>query len=291
MMRYYRFLFTWLLLICVPLSFGAAAHAFSSGTPATGLAGSGSESVCSYRSGLLRWGYSSARVSYPCGMRGKAPALTLTGGYTNIKEQMYWLSDHLTSHGYIVITITPYNIFGTPPVWEAAHKAGVAELKDQNRSWFSPIRGRVDTNRIGMVGYSMGGGGALLAAADLGAEVKAVAGLSPYLDWREPAYSNIQASTLMIGGSLDFVATPSAINSYYQQLNPDLPRAQAILRGLNHLDWVGFSSSIKNRAKTLITAWLNLELKNNPEMRDYFDGAAHQQQLADDWFTFHDYRP
>ena len=288
MITRYRIVFSWLLLMAAAVFLAPAASAV---TLATGLAGSGDSAVCSYRSGLLRWGYASARVSYPCGLRGQAPAITLTGGYTNIKEQMYWLSDHLTSHGYIVITITPYNIFGTPPVWETAHKAGLAELHDENRRWFGPLRGRVDFERIAMVGYSMGCGGAMLASADVGNEVRAVVGLSPFLDRVEPNSGAISARTLLIGGSFDFVALPSAVNRFYQQLNADLPRGQAILRGLNHLDWIGFPSSIKNRAKTLVTAWLNLQLGDDASMESWFDGAEHDRHLAEDWFTFYDYQP
>ena len=275
----------WLAAVLLaPLS----AQAVWATTPAQGLAAPGNDSVCSYSWGLARWGYASARVSYPCGLRERAPAVTLTGGYTNIKEQMYWLADHLTSHGFIVITITPWNIFGTPPVWEDAHKAGYAELLDQDSSWWSPLRNRVDRNQIGLIGYSMGGGGALLAAADLGDRVRLVGGLSPYLDFRQPDYRRISAATLLLGGSLDFTATPDAVESYYQQLPAQTSAALGILRGLNHLDWanlIGSGGTMKNRARILVTAWLKLQLEGDQSVRDVFDGERHNQHLAEDWYT------
>ena len=281
-----------LLLAALLIASFNSAHAWSI-TPAEGLAAPGGDSVCSYTWGLSRWGYNSARVSYPCGLRERAPAVTLTGGYTNIKEQMYWLADHLTSHGFIVITITPWNIFGTPTVWEDAHKAGYAELLDQDGTWWSPIRNRVDRNNIGLMGYSMGGGGALLAAADLGDRVQVVAGLSPYLDRVQPDYSRISAAGLMLGGSLDFTATPSAVHSYYQQLPADTSATVGILRGLNHVDWVnllGSGGTIKNRARILTTAWLKLQLAGDKSVSDVFEGARHNQHLAEDWYTLYQYR-
>ena len=258
-------------------------------TRAEGLAARGESSVCTSTAGLWRWGYQSARLSWPCGLKNKAAAITLTGGYTNIKEQMYWLADHLTSHGYVVLTITPYNIFGSPPVWESAHKAGIEELLKQNRTWYSPVRNRIDTERLGMMGYSMGGGGALLAAGELGDTVKAVVGLSPFLDRKQPFYANISASTLLIGGSLDFTALPNAVASYYETLPADTSRALAIIRYLNHLDWVGFPSSMKNRGKILSTAWLNRHLKGDTRFDDWFDGAIHDQHVAEDWYSRYQY--
>lgn len=71
----------------------------------------GSYSECAYSSGLSDSGYGSARVFYPCETAdGPFAATTLTGGFTNTKEQMYWLAEHLVTHGYIVIAITPTNI-------------------------------------------------------------------------------------------------------------------------------------------------------------------------------------
>lgn len=280
------------ITVCLLALFTPAQALFGS-TPATGLAAPGPDSVCSYSWGLARWGYASARVSYPCGLRQRAPAVTLTGGYTNIKEQMYWLADHLTSHGFIVIAITPYNILGTPPVWEDAHKAGYAELLQEDRSWWSPLRGRVDHSRMGMVGYSMGGGGALLAAGDLGDNVKAVIGMSPYLDFRQPHWEAISAASLLLGGSLDFTATPSAVRGYGQRLPASTTSATAILRGLTHIDWpnlIGSGGTMKNRGRILMTAWLKLQLNGDNSVSDVFDGQRHNQHLAEDWFTFYSYR-
>ena len=288
MIRYKSVITMLLTLLFLSAANGASALV---STPAEGLAARGDDSVCTRTTGLWRWGYASARLSYPCGLRGKAPAITLTGGLTNIKEQMYWLSDHLTSHGYIVLTITPYNIFGNPPVWESAHKAGFEELLQQNRTWYSPVYRRIDTDNMGMVGYSNGGGGALLAAGDLGDRVKALVGLSPFVDREQPFYANLSADALMLGGSWDFVSTPNAVESAYQSLPADSTRALAILRYLNHIEWVGFPSGLKNRAKILVTAWLNQSLQGDTGAEDYFNGAAHQQHLAEDWFTRYDYQP
>lgn len=283
----YSFIHLALLLSAMLLTNTAAAY-----TPAEGLAAPGDSRVCSFDKGLKRWGYASARISYPCGLSRKAPALTLTGGYTNIKEQMFWLADHLTSHGYIIITITPYNVFGEPTVWKHAHLAGIEELLDQSETWWSPIRGRVNLQELGVMGYSNGGGGALLAAGELGDAIKTVTALAPNIESEEPKYYNISAQTQIVSGARDLVARPSSVGSYYDSLPINISRNLSMLRYMTHLDWVGIGlfETPKNRARILITAWLNLEMRDDRAFEDWFRGNRHDDHLAEDWFTRYDYR-
>jgi len=265
----------------------------SAGLHATPLppSSSGSDTVCSYTSGLSSTGYSSARVSYPCGLsKASYPSTTLTGGYTNTKEQMYWLANHLTSHGYIVITMTPNNIYGTPPVWQTAHKAGITKLKAENTRTTSPIYNKVNVNKLSLSGFSMGGGGTLLAAADLKSEIKTAIPLAPYLGTSSPNYSSINAKTLIQAGSNDTVSYPSTVASYYQSLPTSISRALATFNGASHLDWIDTGNKTQQaRFKTLITSWMKVYLDGDSEYFTYLDGAEHDKQLAESWYTRYEY--
>lgn len=285
---HYWFTASSLLLSALLLSSVAVAD-----TPAKDLAAPGESQVCTIHKGLKRWGYASARISYPCGLSEKVPAVTLTGGFVNIKEQMYWLADHLTSHGYIVIAITPYNILGDPTVWKHAHMAGIRELQVQNRTWWSPVRGKVNQEQLGVMGYSNGGGGALLAAGELGDTLKTVTALAPNIGDEQPQFDNISAQTQIISGALDEVTLPSSVGSYYDSLPVDISRNLSVLRGLSHLEWVGFGDfqTPRTQAKILITAWLNLQMRDDPAFGDWFSGEQHNHHLAEDWFTRYDYQP
>ena len=266
------------------LGSGAASAELSPASP-------GADSVCSYTSGLSSWDYSSARVTYPCNLnKSTYPATTLTGGYSNTKEDMTWLANHLTSHGYIVIAITPNNIFGTPQVWETAHKGGIAKLKSENTRSASPIYKKVATNKLGIAGFSMGGGGALLAAADLKKDIVTAIPLAPYLGFNSPDYSSISAKTLIQAGANDSVAYPSVVASYYQSLPTNLTRALTTFRGASHLDWINSGSDTQHaRFKTLITSWMKVYLDNDSAYQTHLDGAEHDRHLAEDWFTRFEY--
>ena len=261
------------------------AHAAPS--PAT----AGGERVCAYTSGLSSWSYSSARVTYPCTLSKAAyPATTLTGGFSNTKEQMTWLSEHLSSHGYIVITITPNNIFGAPTGWESAHKAGIAKLKSERSRSASPLYNKIDLSKLSLAGFSMGGGGALLAAADLGSQVKVAVPMAPYLGFNNPNYSAINANVLIQAGANDTVAFPSTVASYYQSLPTGISRALTTFRDATHLDWINTGNTTRQaRLKTLVTSWLKVYLDGNTDYATYLDGAEHNRHLAEDWFTRFEY--
>ncbi len=267
------------------LAAGLALSASALAGPAPGT--NGGQSVCTYSSGLTSLDYASARVSYPCNLSGTAPATTLTGGFTNTKEDMYWLADHLTSHGYIVFAMTPTNNLGLPPVWERAHEAGIAKLKSENTRTLSPIRGKVDVNKLGIMGFSMGGGGTLLAAGDLGTQIKTAVPLAPWLGVSIPSYRNIRAKTLVISGASDTVAFPGTIAGYYNNLPTTITRGLAEVRGASHLDWFGptASSTQQTRFKTLTTAWLKTYLTGDTSYLTYFNGAEHQKNVSAGWYT------
>lgn len=274
-----------LVLSLAALSFASLANA----GPAAGS--NGGQSVCSYTSGLTSLSYLSARVSYPCNLSATAPATTLTGGYTNTKEDMYWLADHLSSHGYIVITMTPTNNLGLPPIWKTAHKGGIDKLKSENTRIGSAIRGKVDTSKLGIMGFSMGGGGTLLAAGDLGSNIKTAVPLAPWLGVSIPSYSKIKAKTLVISGANDAVAYASTIQTYYNALPSSITRGLAEVRGASHMDWFGItaSSSQQTRFKTLTTAWLKTYLTGDTSYQSYFNGSEHNSNVSAGWYTTYKY--
>lgn len=264
-----------------------------------GLGDKGANAVCSYDGTVLdAEGYASARVSYPCGLSGPAPATTLTGGFTNVKEQMYWLADHLSSHGYIVITATPTNILGQPSTWKAAHLSALKTLRNENTRAGSALYNRVDLDRLAIAGYSMGGGGGLLALGELGDAVHTAVLMAPYDGYASVNYANISARTLVLVGANDVVAPANSSESYFQSLPSTVSRMLAVYTDGGHLHWVGSSNpdsssndtATKTRFKVMVTAWLERHLKGSAAAETYLSGAEHRKHLADDWFTTFDDR-
>lgn len=247
-------------------------------------ASDGPYSVCQY---TLGWdaGYQSARVTYPCDLGdGPFSATTLTGGLTNIKEQMTWLSEHLTSHGFIVITMTPTNIFGNVDQWRRAHVAGYERLLDEDRNFFSPIYNQVNTDAINLMGFSLGGGGAVLAADELGDDVASVVGLAPVIGGLfTPSLRDIEADTLLISGALDLTANPLAVAGVYDSLPSDIDSALVFVGASTHLDLINIGFNHR-RYRNYVTAWLEVYLNEDDDFETYISGPDYFRRVFQGWY-------
>lgn len=257
------------------------------------LSNPGSYEVCSYEDGLDDSRYASAIVTYPCDLSdGPYPATTLTGGFTNKKEQMTWISEYLTTHGYIVFAMTPTNIYSNPPIWAKAQHGGFDKLALENQRAASPIHQKVDLNNRNLMGYSMGGGGVLLAASEMavaGNAPTSVIALAPWLGKDNPVYANITSPTLILGGELDTVATHS--ENYYPQLPQSIERGIAMFAGVDHMEWMNSGDKdLQKDFRTLITAFLEVQLKDDTSAYSYFDGAEHDEHVIDGWFSTFEYK-
>ncbi len=262
---------------------------------AEGLGAQGEYSLCTYSNNLRDSGYASARVSYPCELSGETlPATTLTGGWTNTKEDMYWLADHLTSHGYIVFAMTPTNIYAQPDTWQKAHVAGFNKLASEHARAASPIYGLVDLDKRNIMGFSMGGGGTLLAAAQLQNQQATAIALAPWLGDLENnvAFENIQKPTFVLGSENDNLAYPQDVTRYYNRLPAEQTKLLAMFAGASHGDWyLGGSADQKTRFKTIVTAVLETYLKSDFEAEAYLNGDKHQDHVNENWYSQYQYLP
>ncbi len=266
-----------LMLLSLLLTYGCEpesdVHDPSSGDPAI----AGPFTKCTYSSNLSDSGYSKAVVSYPCETdQGPFAATTLTGGFSNTKKDVEWLGNHLVTHGYIIIAMTPNNVFGFNSSWQKAHNAGIAKLRSENTRAESPIQGLVRTADLQIMGFSKGGGGALLAAADQGADIRATQALAPYMDFSYDL-SGIRSATIVHAGSSDIIASDRYAKEMFQALPVSVDRTLVNYRRARHLDWVGRSGNYRDRFQTYITSWMKVYLDRDASYQSYIDGYQ-------DWF-------
>ena len=246
--------------------------------------------ICSYETNLENDGYASARMTYPCDLSGgPIPATTLTGGFTNTKEQMEWLAEHLSSHGYAVLTMTPNNTLGVPPGWRDAQFGGFAEFEDENSRSGSPLQGKIDLTKRNLMGFSMGGGGVILAAEEMGNQHTSAIALAPWLGAYSVDFDAIESPILMLGSEFDELAY--ATERYYSELSPNTERGLAMYAGGSHFHWFGNSETeYKKKFRTLVTAFLEIQLKGDTSAYSYFDGAEHEEHVEEGWFSAYDYQ-
>ncbi|MCG8673377.1 MAG: hypothetical protein MI867_28565 [Pseudomonadales bacterium] len=253
--------------------------------PPIGPAGEGPYSLCSYRDNLEAEGYSSARLSYPCEATSQPlPAVTLSGGYTNFKEQMYWLADHLTKHGYVVITVTPNNMFGGLRYWTDAHRDAYFQLLEENMRPESPVAFRIDTSRIVLSGYSNGGFGAMSVAKELGSAIHSVMGMASYFPLiGGEDFSEVEANTLLMAGTLDTTVFPFTIENTFNDFTSNAQHTFVQFNGVTHFEWIDIGR-YHNKFRTLMVSWLDDVMNQDKQWQGYLFGEEHEQHVNDNWY-------
>ena len=113
------------------------------------------------------------RIWYPDGFVGSAPLLIYSHGFMSSRSGGSYLAEHFASHGYIIAAmdypLTNMNAPGGPLVKDVVNQADdISFLIDQFVSWdtdaSSQFYERVDEQRIGVMGLSLGGMTSTLAA-------------------------------------------------------------------------------------------------------------------------------
>lgn len=256
-----------------------------------GETGSGPESlgnytICYYFTDLEDIGYKEAVMLYPCEAAENGEtvaATTLTGGFTNEYDDMEWLFSHLASHGYVVLAMTPNNKLGVNWTWRQAHKAGLDKIEEENQREESPIYGMVDTDKLQIMGFSKGGGGALQASKDVGDRISSTQALAPYMD-HPYDITGIESPTICYTGTEDSIAGPGQVVNMYNNLPDDIERTLAYFNEISHTDWYGGKGDYRDRMKTYITSWMKYYLDGDEAYFTYLYGPEHQQHMNEGWF-------
>ncbi|MBX7270144.1 ricin-type beta-trefoil lectin domain protein [Micromonospora sp. Llam7] len=184
------------------------------------------------------YGFNGGRIYYPTDTsQGTFGAIAISPGYTALfSAELAWMGPWLASHGFVVIGIetNSRNDFDTARGTQLL--AALDYLTQQ-----SPVRDRIDPNRLAVSGHSMGGGGALSAAMRR-SSLKAVVGITPYSPSSNLA--NVQVPAMVISGQADTVVTPSYALGLYNSLPASTESAYLEVAGGDHGFMVGRSNPV-----------------------------------------------
>jgi hypothetical protein len=157
-------------------------------------------------------GFNSGTVTYPT-QPGKYGAIVVVPGFISVKQQVGWYAPVLASRGFVVLTIDTNTVVDLP----------AARSNQQNRAleWLakeSPVADRVDPSRLGVMGWSMGGGGTLEAARKNN-DIKAAVSLAA---WDITTFIGMDTPTLVVACNGDIVAPPAAMSRpFYASINAE----------------------------------------------------------------------
>ncbi|OII62544.1 alpha/beta hydrolase [Streptomyces sp. CC77] len=189
----------------------------------------GPYAVSEYRvSSLAATGFGGGTIHYPTTTAdGTFGAIAVSPGYTGTESTIAWLGPRLASQGFVVFTIETLTLFDQP---DSRGRQLLAALDHLTR--VSPLRGRVDSSRLGVMGHSMGGGGSLEAAKSRPSLQAAV----PLTPWNlDKTWPELRTPTLVVGADGDSIApVRSHAEPFYESLPSSLDRAYLELNGASH---------------------------------------------------------
>ena len=152
--------------------------------------------------------YNGATVYYPTGLGYPRASIVIVPGFFGTESDIEEWGPYLASHGIITMTIGTNNLWDQPADRATALIDGIETLKQENTRPDSPIFGIVNTEKFAVAGWSMGGGGAQLAAV-LDPSIKAVMAFCPWLDPSQTPILNHSSPVLIFSGEDDPTAPPA----------------------------------------------------------------------------------
>ena len=105
-----------------------------------------------------------SELYYPEGATPPFAAMVIVPGFTAQRSDVAPWGEFLASHGIVSLVIDTNSTSDQPDTRSRALLDAVESLKKENAREGSPMKGKLDTTRVGLMGWSMGGGGTWISA-------------------------------------------------------------------------------------------------------------------------------
>lgn len=173
-------------------------------------------------------GFGGGTIYYPTDTsEGTFGAVAIAPGYTASQSSVAWLGPRLASQGFVIFTIDTLTTSDPPDTRGEELLAALEYLTSE-----SEVRDRIDAERLGVMGHSMGGGGSLEAAVDDTSLQAAI----PMTPWdTDKTFPEVRTPTMIIGAENDTIASVDRhAKPFYESLVDSTDKAYLELRGASH---------------------------------------------------------
>jgi dienelactone hydrolase len=231
--------------------------------------------------------YAAATLYFPANRGTDFGGVVISPGYTEVQENLAWWGQHLASWGYAVLIVDTNTTQDNPQLRADALMAAIETVRGEGVRAGSPIRGKILDNNMAVMGHSMGGGGALLAANAHSDQIKAAIPFTPWLPNGD--FSEVAVPTLVLAGEDDQIAKVAEHAwPHYQSLADDIPRMYAEVADGNHFiansvtenEGLRPNIDVQDLVGALAVAWLKLYVDGDEDYRAVLYGEWSAEQSA-----------
>ena len=171
-------------------------------------------------------GFGGGTIHYPtnagdCGLLG---GIAVVPGYVSYESSIKWWGPRLASWGFVVITIDTNTIYDDPDSRATQLSAALDHIIND-----STVGAQIDSNRLGAIGWSMGGGGAL----QLATERNAVRAIIPQTPYHDKSYGNMDTPALFISCQNDRIASNNKYGNVFYN-NASGPKMKIEIKNGSH---------------------------------------------------------
>ncbi|WP_327434355.1 poly(ethylene terephthalate) hydrolase family protein [Streptomyces sp. NBC_01236] len=198
-------------------------------------------------------GFNGGTIYYPTDTSlGTWGAVAIVPGYTaRFADEEAWMGPWLSSFGFVVIGVETNSRTDYDTARGTQLLAALDYLTRQ-----SPVRDRVDPDRLAVIGHSMGGGG-VISASERRPSLKAAIALAPYSPSQNLATDRVP--TMVIGGQNDTVVTPSYLDGLYASMPAATQSAFLQIAGADHV----YYTHPNNTEMKVLIPWLKTFVDND----------------------------
>lgn len=191
--------------------------------------------VKSYTSGFAVMGYGGGTIWYPEGAEAPFGAVAICPGFTAAQSSIRNWGPFLASHGIVAITIDTATPLDPVDLRVEELMAALGSIKSEHARSGSPLYQKIDTMRLGVMGWSMGGGGTWLAAA-MHPELRSAVSFAGHIATAlNQDVSKVQVPTLLLAGSTDTLILGGGMSQpVYDQIPASTPKMVWEVQGAGH---------------------------------------------------------
>jgi len=185
--------------------------------------------------------YGGGTVFFPTNAQPPFAAFVMCPGFTARQSSIREWGPFFASHGIVLMTIDTSSTRDPVNSRDDQLLAALDDLRAENVRRGSPLAGALDLSRLGVSGWSMGGGGSWLAGqATPGLRsVLTLAGHHRTAGGARAVAQNLRVPTLMFAGSADTAILGGGNQSQevFEIMDDDTPKMLYEVQGEGHFSW------------------------------------------------------